>query len=69
MAFAVWQGKAGETLFDKSITSNFLTLYISSSAPTVPTSTITLSTTDEVTIVGLVVALVVLALFYVVFRK
>jgi len=69
VAFAVWQGKAGETLFDKSITSNFLTLYISSSAPTVPTSTITLSTTDEVTIVGLVVALVVLALLYVVFRK
>jgi len=80
VAFAVWQGRGGETLFDKSITSSFLTLYISNQSYTTTTSStssVSTSTTYSplssvsftVTIIGLVVALVVLALLYVVFRK
>ncbi|WP_016732421.1 cytochrome b558/566 subunit A [Saccharolobus islandicus] len=34
VAFAVWQGRLGETLFDKSITSNFLTLELLTTTPT-----------------------------------
>lgn len=39
VAFAVWQGRLGETLFDKSITSNFLTLELLTTAPTTTTTT------------------------------
>ncbi|MCH4816871.1 MULTISPECIES: ethylbenzene dehydrogenase-related protein, partial [Sulfolobaceae] len=45
VAFAVWQGKLGETLFDKSITSGFLQFTLSNSAPTTTSSTTTTSTT------------------------
>ncbi|AGJ63786.1 cytochrome b558/566 subunit A [Saccharolobus islandicus] len=44
VAFAVWQGKLGETLFDKSITSNFLTLELVTTPPTSTTSSTTPTT-------------------------
>lgn len=47
VAFAVWQGKLGETLFDKSITSGFLQFTLSNSAPT--TTTTTTTTTSNTT--------------------
>ncbi|MCQ4366601.1 MAG: cytochrome b558/566 subunit A [Sulfolobales archaeon] len=42
VAFAVWQGRLGETLFDKSITPTFVQLQVVNSPP--PTSTTTSST-------------------------
>lgn len=45
VAFAVWQGKEGETLFDKSITSSFVTLEVSNS--TAPTTSTTISTSPS----------------------
>ncbi|QXJ31143.1 cytochrome b558/566 subunit A [Saccharolobus shibatae] len=51
VAFAVWQGKLGETLFDKSITSNFLTLELVTTPPTsTTTSTTTTSTTSATSV-------------------
>jgi Predicted solute binding protein len=44
VALAVWQGKLGETLFDKSITSNFLTLELVTTPPTSTTSSTTPTT-------------------------
>ncbi|WP_016731817.1 cytochrome b558/566 subunit A [Saccharolobus islandicus] len=44
VALAVWQGKLGETLFDKSITSNFLTLELVTTPPTSTTSSTTPAT-------------------------
>ncbi len=78
VAFAVWQGKLGETLFDKSITSSFLTLELVTTPPTTTTtsvsSTITVTSvvppaTLYVTVVGVVIALVALVILYVVFRR
>ncbi|MEM0208910.1 cytochrome b558/566 subunit A [Metallosphaera sp.] len=88
VAFAVWQGKLGETLFDKSITSGFLQFTLSNSAPTTTSSTTTTSTTTttsnttsttipsngngvalDATIIGAVVAIIVLVSLYVVFRR
>ena len=44
VAFAVWQGKLGETLFDKSITSGFLQFTLSTSPPSQTTTTTSTST-------------------------
>ncbi len=84
VAFAVWQGRLGETLFDKSITSSFLTLELVTTPPTT-TSTATSTATSTstavsvtssippatlyVTVVGIVIAIVALVMLYVVFRR
>jgi cytochrome b558/566 subunit A len=88
VAFAIWQGKEGETLFDKSITSSFLTLYISQQTP--PTSTSYSSSTSSttltnsstiipsqainavtltVTVMGTIIAIIALAILYLVYRR
>ena len=78
VAFAVWQGRLGETLFDKSITSSFLQLELVTSPPT--TTTTTTSTTSVsvspaqttaiiVTATGVIIAVIVVIVLYVVFRR
>jgi cytochrome b558/566 subunit A len=75
VAFAVWQGKLGETLFDKSITPTFVQLEVVNSPP--PTSTTTSSAVPNllsspatvVTIVGVVISVVILIVIYTVYRK
>ena len=91
VAFAVWQGRLGETLFDKSITPSFLTLELLNQGPptTTTTSTTTTSssattssapvsssapaaipaTTVYVTVAGVVIAIVALAILFVVYRR
>ncbi|BAK54636.1 cytochrome b558/566 subunit A [Sulfurisphaera tokodaii] len=81
VAFAVWQGKLGETLFDKSITSSFLTLQLVTTPPTSTTTTTTSvssststsaaipSTTVDVTVAGAVIAILALVILYVVYRR
>jgi len=82
VAFAVWQGKLGETLFDKSITSSFLTLeLVNTPPPTTTTSTSTSSVTSsssssgipsatvDVTVAGAVIAILALVVLYVVYRR
>ncbi|EWG06702.1 MAG: cytochrome b558/566 subunit A [Candidatus Aramenus sulfurataquae] len=87
VAFAVWQGPLGETLFDKSITPSFLTLQLVTTPPTTTTSTTSTSTTStsttsapsvsssipsttlDVTLVGVVIAIVALIALYVVYRR
>ncbi|MEM3338721.1 cytochrome b558/566 subunit A [Saccharolobus sp.] len=44
VAFAVWQGKMGETLFDKSITPTFLQLTLSTQGPPTTTTSTSIST-------------------------
>jgi cytochrome b558/566 subunit A len=85
VAFAVWQGKAGETLFDKSITSGFLTLYVSPQSPGTVTPTPATNTTNtstatptsasapnvtlDVTIAGVIIAVIALLVLYLVYRR
>jgi len=82
VAFAVWQGKLGETLFDKSITSSFLTLdLVNTPPPTTTTSTTTsVSTltspsgvppiTVDVIIPGVIIGILALVVvLYVVYRR
>jgi cytochrome b558/566 subunit A len=73
VAFAVWQGKLGETLFDKSITPSFLQLTLVNSPPTSTTSSAAPSLLSSpsaiVTIVGTIIAVLVVIVIYVVFRK
>ncbi|WP_338604685.1 cytochrome b558/566 subunit A [Sulfolobus tengchongensis] len=80
VAFAVWQGKLGETLFDKSITPSFLTLELVTTPPTTTTTTTTSTSvtsvstvvpaaTIDVTIAGVVVALIALIVLYAVYRR
>lgn len=72
VAFAVWQGKLGETLFDKSMTPSFMTLQLVTTPPTSTTSTTTTSTvststspsipsaTVDVTVAGAIIAILAL---------
>jgi cytochrome b558/566 subunit A len=73
VAFAVWQGKLGETLFDKSITPSFLQLTLVNSPPTSTTSSAAPSLLSSpsaiVTIVGTIIAVLAVIVIYVVFRK
>lgn len=70
VAFAAWQGKEGETLFDKSITSSFLQLSLSglSSPPAPPIVSINPLVMD-VTIAGVVVSLIALGIIWVMYRR
>jgi cytochrome b558/566 subunit A len=70
VAFAVWQGPLGETLFDKSITSSFLQLQLSteSSPPPPPIVTINPVVLDT-TLAGVVIAVVGLAIIFFMYRK
>lgn len=49
VAFAVWQGRLGETLFDKSITPTFVQLQVVNSPPPTSTTTSSTSTTPPTT--------------------
>lgn len=73
VAFAVWQGKLGETLFDKSITPSFLQLTLVNSPPTSTTSSAAPSLLSSpsaiVTIVGTIIAVLAVIVIHVVFRK
>jgi cytochrome b558/566 subunit A len=70
VAFAVWQGGEGETLFDKSITSSFLQLSLSdlSSPPAPPIVSINPLVMD-VTIAGVVVVVLGLGIIWVMYRR
>jgi len=70
VAFAVWQGREGETLFDKSIVTPFVTLALSTAShPTPPPPLVISPTLMTVTVVGVVVAVVALAIIWIVYRK
>ncbi|AWR97953.1 cytochrome b558/566 subunit A [Acidianus sulfidivorans JP7] len=70
VAFAIWQGPLGETLFDKSITSAFLQLQLSTESSPPPPPVLTIPpTVADTTIAGVVIAIVALIVIYVMYRK
>ncbi|MUN28966.1 cytochrome b558/566 subunit A [Sulfuracidifex metallicus] len=69
VAFAVWQGAEGETLFDKSITSSFLLLSLSSlPKPESPVLAVNPEIVD-ITTAGVVIAVIALAAIWISFRR
>ncbi|ARM76751.1 cytochrome b558/566 subunit A [Acidianus manzaensis] len=70
VAFAIWQGPLGETLFDKSITSAFLQLQLSTESSPPPPPILTIPpTVADTTIAGVVIAIIALIVIYVIYRK
>ncbi|BCU67629.1 cytochrome b558/566 subunit A [Sulfolobales archaeon HS-7] len=64
VAFAIWQGREGETLFDKSIAPEFLTVFISPQEATALNPL-----TFYIMIVAGVIAILVLILLQTIFKK